>query len=89
MTLTLDKAGRIVVPKAIRDRFALAPGAEMEMEVTAAGIHLRPLTAGSSLTQKGGILVCTSELPVEAWDLPAFLEGEREARARRIGNMGG
>ena len=89
MTRTLDKAGRIVVPKAIRDRFALAPGAEMEMEVTGAGIHLRPLTAGSCLTQKGGILVCTSDLPVEAWDLPRFMDGEREARARQIGDMGG
>ena len=32
MTITIDKLGRIVIPKKIRDRFNLVPGSEMELE---------------------------------------------------------
>ena len=38
MRTTIDKAGRLVVPKALRDRLGLSPG---EVEVTADGNALR------------------------------------------------
>jgi AbrB family looped-hinge helix DNA binding protein len=38
MKATIDKAGRMVIPKALRDRLGLRPG---EVEITADGASLR------------------------------------------------
>jgi AbrB family looped-hinge helix DNA binding protein len=52
---TIDKAGRLVIPKRLRDHLGLRPG---EVEVTAEGTGLRiePL-AGELLDQREGRLV--------------------------------
>jgi len=63
MQLTLDRMSRIVVPKAIRDRFALKPGDELEITIEADGIRLRPAVPASPLAEEAGILVCSSEVP--------------------------
>ena len=55
MRTTIDKAGRLVIPKALRDRVGLAPG---EVEITADGAALRvePVSE-ESLAERGGRLV--------------------------------
>ncbi|MCV7121818.1 AbrB/MazE/SpoVT family DNA-binding domain-containing protein [Mycobacterium lacus] len=55
MRATIDKAGRLVIPKPLRDHLGLRPG---EVEVTADGAALRvePL-AGESLDERDGRLV--------------------------------
>ena len=55
MRATIDKAGRLVIPKQLRDHVGLRPG---EVEVTAEGTGLRvePL-AGESLDERAGRLV--------------------------------
>ena len=84
MRLTLDKMSRLVIPKRLRDRFALAPGHELEVVVDADGFRLRPVQAAPALAAKDGLLICTSELPPTAWDLEAFLERERDERSRQV-----
>ncbi len=58
MRATIDKAGRLVIPKALRDHLGMGPGA---VEVTADGAALRvePL-AGEALQERGGFLVIPS-----------------------------
>ena len=41
MIVTIDRAGRVVVPKRYRDRFNLVPGAALEIEATGDGLQLR------------------------------------------------
>jgi AbrB family looped-hinge helix DNA binding protein len=55
MRTTIDRAGRLVVPKALRDRLGLLPG---EVEITADGASLRvePIF-DDSLVERGGRLV--------------------------------
>ena len=58
MRATIDKAGRLVIPKPLRDRLGLCPG---EVELTADGTALRvePI-AGEGLTERSGRLVIAS-----------------------------
>lgn len=58
MKTTIDKAGRLVIPKALRDAVGLRPG---EVEVTADGASLRvePIS-GDSLEEHDGRLVIPS-----------------------------
>jgi AbrB family looped-hinge helix DNA binding protein len=53
IVLTLDKAGRVVLPKALREQFRLRPGSELE--VTDAGDHLRlePRDRAPTLERRG------------------------------------
>jgi AbrB family looped-hinge helix DNA binding protein len=55
MRTTIDKAGRLVIPKQLRDHVGLRPG---EVEVTAEGTGLRvePLAA-ETLDERDGRLV--------------------------------
>ena len=87
MTLALDKMGRLVVPKALRDRFALKPGDELDVTVDSDGIRLRPLAPLQPMTVQNGILVCSSELPASAWDLGSFIEQQRDQRSQELSGL--
>lgn len=79
MRVTIDKAGRVVIPKPLRDRFNLHPGAAMEIEAEAEGFRLTVEPAGTSLIRKKGVLIHHAPERVEL-DVAAFLEGQRDRR---------
>lgn len=55
MRATIDKAGRLVIPKPLRDRVGLSPGV-VEVVVDGAGLRVEPL-ADDALEKRGGRLV--------------------------------
>jgi AbrB family looped-hinge helix DNA binding protein len=55
MRATIDKAGRVVIPRALRDRVGITPG-EVEITADGAGVRIEPL-AGEGLVEVGGRLV--------------------------------
>jgi AbrB family looped-hinge helix DNA binding protein len=55
MLATIDKAGRLVIPKPLRERVGLSPGV-VEVVADGAGLRVEPL-AGDALEQRGGRLV--------------------------------
>jgi AbrB family looped-hinge helix DNA binding protein len=55
MRATIDKAGRLVIPKPLRDELGLRPG-EVEVSAYGAGLRVEPV-AEESLDERGGRLV--------------------------------
>jgi AbrB family looped-hinge helix DNA binding protein len=55
MHATIDSAGRLVIPKTLRDRVGLRPGA-VEVTIDGAGLRVEPL-AGEDLEERDGRLV--------------------------------
>jgi AbrB family looped-hinge helix DNA binding protein len=84
MTVTIDKAGRVVVPKPVRDRFAWTPGTEVEVEVERDGLKLRVKEPHALLAREDGLLVCAAALP-GGFDPLAFADEERERRTATVG----
>jgi AbrB family looped-hinge helix DNA binding protein len=57
MKLKMDAAGRIVVPKPLRERLGLRPDTELEAVEQSGGIFLRPVERGPSLIKVDGLWV--------------------------------
>ena len=66
MRTTIDKAGRIVVPKAMRDELGLRGGGEVEIALVDTRIEIEPVTSHIRLERRDGRLVAVSdrEMPV-------------------------
>jgi AbrB family transcriptional regulator (stage V sporulation protein T) len=64
-TISIDKAGRIVLPKAIRDELHLSPGGTLEVEVAEDRIVLRPARVKPRLYKKYGIWVFHTGVPMD------------------------
>lgn len=87
MKLTLDKMNRVVIPKEIRARIGIGPGDEFEISLAGDEIRLRQTNPRPLLLEKNGLLVCTSEVPEEAWDIGSFLDKQRESRSLQAGGV--
>ncbi|HEY3914546.1 MAG TPA: AbrB/MazE/SpoVT family DNA-binding domain-containing protein [Verrucomicrobiae bacterium] len=55
----IDQAGRLVLPKPLRDRFRLRGGDSLVVEVRGETIELRPIQSSGQLKRVNGILVFT------------------------------
>ena len=82
-TVTIDQAGRIVLPKEVRNRLNLGPGTRLMLDVVAQRIELTPQPqADAELVVTPGkrtVLRPTGK----AFDAAAATRAEREAQARR------
>lgn len=64
MRTTIDKAGRLVIPKRLRDDVGLRPG-EVDVFVEGTGLRVEPL-AGESLAERDERLVIPAgEAPID------------------------
>jgi AbrB family looped-hinge helix DNA binding protein len=80
MTVTIDKAGRVVIPASVRARLGLRPGTPLELSADDSAIHLAPVAPRPELIRRGGRLVARPTLPVEerpVVDVAAVIDEER------------
>jgi AbrB family looped-hinge helix DNA binding protein len=80
MRSTIDKAGRVVIPAAIRERAGLSPGSELEITIDDTGVRLERVAAPPRLVRVGRRLVARPTAPVEqrsVVDVAALVEEER------------
>jgi AbrB family looped-hinge helix DNA binding protein len=86
MTLRIDKGGRVVLPKPVRDHLRLGPGSSLELEERAEGILLRPVKRRASLVEKDGLLVHRGEAP-PGFDWNRMIEDCREERFKDLSGL--
>jgi AbrB family looped-hinge helix DNA binding protein len=81
MQLTIDKAGRVVIPKKIRDDLNLRAGDTLELEQEGGALQLRPVHAEVPMRKRKGRWVFNSG---GNWDVDAAINDMREERMREI-----
>jgi AbrB family looped-hinge helix DNA binding protein len=86
MTLRMDKAGRVILPKPLRDRLGLNAGSELEIQETPEGVMLTPADRRPSMIRKQGLWVHTGKLLL-GFDSVHAIEDDREERIRKLVGM--
>ena len=86
MQLVVDKFGRVVLPKALREGHGLGPGERVDVEERPECLILRPAHQRSVVTHKDGLLVFSGS--VEG-DLTQTLARHRRERIGRESALGG
>lgn len=84
MKVTLDKAGRVAIPKPLRDKLAWGPGDELELKTAGEKIILRPFRAKTLLFRENGVWVYRSGTTGKASLLDETMEKLREERSRPV-----
>jgi AbrB family looped-hinge helix DNA binding protein len=79
MRSTIDKAGRVVIPAAIRERAGFTPGAELEVIADELGVRLERVASGPKLVKVGRRVVArpTSSADRPVIDVERRVEDER------------
>jgi AbrB family looped-hinge helix DNA binding protein len=78
--LTIDRAGRVVIPKPLRDQLDLAPGDTLELETAGESITLRPTRAAVPLTKEKGVWMFRTGHPLASSIADDILDGIRTDR---------
>ena len=84
-TVTLDKAGRVVIPKSLREELQIEPGDQLELEYEGEHVTLRPKRAGSPLRKEHGVWVFRGGKKISASTTDSLLTQLRQERDR--GNL--
>jgi len=81
MKTTMDRAGRLVVPKCLREQFHFDEGATIEISAEADGLYLRLPQATGRLIEKDGVLVQQADTAVPLYDTTALHAARAVERA--------
>ena len=80
MRTTIDRAGRIVVPRALRDELGLKGGTAVEIRVNGGRLEIEPVATPMRLVRRGKGRVATTDAPlppIDADDVRAVIESLR------------
>jgi AbrB family looped-hinge helix DNA binding protein len=83
-TISIDKAGRVVLPKAVRDALQIAPGDSLELESSEDHIVLRPARGKVRVYKKQGVWVLHGDAPLSAGAVEETIRKVRRERERAI-----
>ena len=81
MKTTIDKAGRVVIPVALRERLGLVPNTELEVTVEDLSLRITRRVDGPSLERVGKRLVVRPTVPSgerPEIDVATLVDEERE-----------
>jgi AbrB family looped-hinge helix DNA binding protein len=80
MRTTIDKAGRLVIPRPFRQRIGILEGGEVEIELDGAAIRIEPV-ADSDLREDGDLLIIpASGASLSAATVRDLIDADRHGR---------
>lgn len=82
METQIDKFGRIVIPKSMRDHLGLRTGAVLYIEEQDHNILLKVAEHSQQITMKGGIAVYTGKA---VDDIETAVQQDRNTRLNKLG----
>jgi len=80
--ISIDKAGRIVVPKEIRDRMGLLPGDNLTIDSDGDQLTLRPVREEPIMKKEHGIWVYQGS--IRNFDIVKHIDDQREQRSLEL-----
>lgn len=78
--LELDRFGRVLIPKALREALSLQAGEQLEVELKDGALHLRPVQRPAQLIEHAGRLILASEGKITGDPVEEF----RDARTEEV-----
>jgi AbrB family looped-hinge helix DNA binding protein len=78
MEAIIDQAGRIVLPKPIRDALGLLPGTRVDISAYGAGAQVVPAGRTAHLIEEDGVLIAAGETPVDDDVIFALIDAGRK-----------
>jgi AbrB family looped-hinge helix DNA binding protein len=83
LELTVDKGGRVVIPKSLRRDLRLQPGDKLAVEQEGEKMILRPIRSKVGLKKKYGVWVYGTDEPHTVSEVD-LIEQSREDRIREL-----
>lgn len=83
METTLDKFGRVVIPKRVRDDLGLKPGSVLQIEQADQRILIEPVGDEPHLVVKNGVLVFSG---TATGDIMGAIQVHRQGRLEKVGS---
>lgn len=68
METTIDAAGRVVIPKALRERLGLTGGQRLEIEERDGYVRIGPAPTAVRLESRDGVLTAIPDEPLPSMD---------------------
>jgi AbrB family looped-hinge helix DNA binding protein len=79
-TVTVDKAGRMVLPKKVRDELRLEPGDTLNLSSDSGQVTLRPSRAATRLRKDRDVWVLSAGIPIRASETDKIIEEIRQGK---------
>lgn len=73
---TIDKAGRLVIPKPLRDRLGLRPG-EVEVYEDGAALRVEVIAGGGVEEERGRLVIPASGEPIGVDDVRSLRDADQ------------
>jgi AbrB family looped-hinge helix DNA binding protein len=80
--VTIDSAGRVLIPKSTREQLQLEPGDTLVLETEGDRVTLKPMRSGSAMRKENGVWVFRSGHGVSQDQTDAVLDSVRRGRER-------
>ncbi len=80
MRTTIDRAGRLVIPRSIRERIGLTRGGEVELELDGAAVRIEPVS-GNDMKELGErLIIPATGTPLTTITVRELIDAERHGR---------
>ena len=76
MKTTIDRAGRIVIPKSLRDQVGITAG-EVVVTTDGAALRIEPVSRDDLVEENGHLIIPASGTPIDAATITALRDADQ------------